>query len=281
METNQQPSCNLAFLNPTTTIRVERNVATVQVAYIITNVGSMTVTDVFNGGTLTFSDTFTIDNVISPDPLTITVTPTSIEYNGNFGDLVPQETVLVEISFDIIGVEAIGDFIISNISNVQDGQGDNINYAENVILHVLEIVPTVQYCQNAFHYAIKNVGEVPIRVDAEALFTIPQSVRVIFRDFGSWRPTYFGTNDPVSTNENILGFSVIQLRARNVEIRPSASVILPVYFDLRSSAEIGALPITASIQDVSLVESDKAIIFIRRLPNANSTAKVLASLQLI
>lgn len=269
-------SCNLAFLDENMTITIANNVATVIVGYFIENVGMQTVTDVFNSGTLTYSKDFTISNIsTSNELLTITQTDGQIQYNGNLGELVSGETVLVTIQFDIIGVTNAGEYIISNISKVEDGQGDAITYSENVLLNVVELSSNVDYKDGKFNFSITNRSIEDVRVGVDADITIPSNIEVIFRNFEPFKAVYINTSDVVPTNQVIKGFNTVKLSIEEVVIRPYSTVVLSVDFDLYSSSEIGFQQIVAQLQQTTL---PKDLVFIRRSPDKSNKAQAIVNL---
>ncbi|WDV46413.1 hypothetical protein PV797_01650 [Clostridiaceae bacterium M8S5] len=274
-------SCNLRFLNADVTLSVSDNIATVTVGYFIENAGMITVTDVFNTGTITFPKDFVIDNITTNnDLLTITPSEGQILYNGNLGDLVPGETVLITLQFDIIGVNQAGDFIISNISEVVDGQGDDIVFSKNVVLNVVDILTNVKFDKDRFNFSITNNSTREIRVDMMAGIVIPANVEIIFRNLNPFTATFINSTKPVPTNQIIEGLNTVALSIKDVLIQPFSTVILPVSFDLYSSKQIGIQEIIATIDKVSLAGTGNDTVFIRVLPSPENEAKAFVLLEL-
>lgn len=266
--------CNLAFLNAEAIISVSNNIATVTVAYFIQNIGSITVTDVFNTGTITFPKEFVVDNITSGnDLLTISSSEGQIQYNGNLGNLVPGETALVTLQFNIIGVNKAGDYIISNISEVVDGQGDDIVFSKNVVLNVVDILTKVEFDNNKFNFIITNNSTGIIHIDMLAGIIIPTNLEIIFRSLQPFTATFINSTKPVPINQIIGGLNIIDLSIKNILIQPLSTVILPVSFDLYSSKQIGVEEIIANINEITLAETDNDTVFIHVLPSLDNQAR--------
>lgn len=274
----EQNDCNLVFLDQNMKINIADNIATITVGYFIKNGGLQTVTNVFNAGTLEFSKDFIISNITTNnDLLTIIQTDGQIQYNGDLGTLIPDETVLVTIQFAVIGVGNKGDYLISNISEVVDGQGDNITYSENVLLNVVEITTRVLYQDGEFNFSMKNNSFKNIRTSFAANITIPTNIRVIFRSFDPLLAVYLNTNNVVPTNQVIEGLNVIKLLDKDILIKPFSTVVFAVKFDLYSSSELGVQLVEAQIQQIALPND---LVFIRVLPDKSDKAKAIVKLSI-
>lgn len=273
-----EPSCNLQFIDPNIIYEINNNVATVTVGYFIENAGSIDVTDVFNYGTIQFANDIFIDNISSNDEnINISIMDETLVYSGNLGGLVPGETLVVSIQFDIIGVREHGEYIVSNITNVTDGEGDNITYAEDIFIDVVQLTSSVEFYGNRFDFIINNESSSELRFDFDASITLPPNVSVIFRNFGAFSAKYINTNYLTPVNQILSGPNVVQLRVERVLMVPFATIILSVYFDLISSSQIGNQFIVAQIDSLRITNQSNFII-IDTLANSNNTSIARAQL---
>lgn len=279
INTNNNSSCNLDFLREELNITIKDNIANVAVNYFIINNGNTPVTDVFNVGNISYSKDLVIDNIntIDANLITISQSPGEILYTGNLGDLQPGETLLIAISFDIIGSICEGDYIINNISNVEDGQGDNITFSKNKILNVVNIKTSVKYQPNKFIYTIKNNNNTSIPLKLSAIISVPPNVELIFRNFGIFNATYINTENKVAVNQIITNSNIVNLQSNNIILPPYSITNLPVEFDLYSSNQIGKQYITTCIKNMSM---SNEYIYIPTLNSKSSTAKAIASLSI-
>lgn len=272
-------SCNLAFQDPNINLVVSDNVATVTVGYFIENIGSIQVTDVFNTGTLSFPEEFIFDNITTnSSEIIITSSPGQILYEGNIGSLVPNETALITLQFDIIGVRNTGDFLISNISVVTDGQGDEIVYSDNVTLNIVDISFDIKYSKHQFAFQLTNPSQIEYRIDISAIIFIPTDVEVVFRNFTPFTATFLNSDRPVPTNTILSGPNAIRLSTERFLLQPFTTTSIPVQFEVYSSSLVGKQKIIATYDEINLRNGNQDTIFIQELPSKYSTTQATVNL---
>lgn len=272
---------NLSFLEQSIELTVRDNIATVSVGYFIENSGNEAVSDVFNLGSVSFSDSFIIDNIRTdtPDLITITQDVNRILYEGNLGNLEPGETILIVLEFDIVGVTEVGNYLINNVTNIIDGQNDCNFYVQGTILEVVEIDTSVKYKGDEFLFIIANESDSDIRFDIDGNIITPSNACFIFNRFTPFEAVYNNTKKPVPTNTPICKNEIIDISASGMRVTARSKLVFRIPFELVSSSQIGRQFIVANITSIRLIESDNSVMLLK-LPDKYDSAAAEISMRI-